>query len=465
MFNFSTYLSRTVCITPESKAYTYEEIAEWANDLSLYVTPRSLVFIMCSNTIGSLVGYVAFLQADCASLLLNKEMEPHVLKNLMQTYRPAYLWVPESDVKTYQESQLCVSLCGYSLLKMQVDSPTKIFSDLALLLTTSGSTGSPKLVRLSKKNLMSNAKSIVEYLNITQDEKPITSLQMYYSYGLSIINSHLITGATLLLTDYSYIQKEFWDFAVDKECTSFSGVPFTYEILKKIRFWDKSIPTLKTLTQAGGKLNDSLLEYFITYARQRDIHFFLMYGQTEATARMSYLPPEHALEKLGSIGIAIPGGQFELKDDSGSKITEPNKVGELVYKGGNVSLGYAECAEDLMRGDDNQGILFTGDLAYFDTDGFYYIAGRKKRFLKLFGNRISLDYTENLLKPICSDCVCVGTDDKMIIYTTEQNKSDDIISFLTNTTKLNRIAFEVRYIDRIPRSDTGKILYSDLSAV
>ncbi len=170
-----------------------------------------------------------------------------------------------------------------------------------------------------------------------------------------------------------YIQKEFWNFAVEKECTSFSGVPFTYEIINKIRFWDKNISTMKTLTQAGGKLNNSLLEYFITHSRQRNINFFSMYGQTEATARMSYLPPEQALEKLGSIGIPIPGGQFELQDDSKSIITEPNRVGELVYKGNNVSLGYAECTEDLINGDDNQGVLFTGDLAYFDIDGFYYI--------------------------------------------------------------------------------------------
>jgi len=465
MFNFSAYSSRIACITSDNKSYTYKEISGWADDLSSHLLPQSLIFVMCSNTIGSLVGYVSFLQADCVSLLLNKEMDSHVLENLKRTYRPTYLWVPESAATSYQGSQLCISLCGYSLLKMQVDSPTKMFPDLALLLTTSGSTGSPKLVRLSKKNLMSNAKSIVEYLHITQSEKPITSLSMYYSYGLSVINSHLITGATLLLTDYSYIQKEFWDFAKEKGCTSFSGVPFTYELLKKIRFWDRNIPTLKTLTQAGGKLNNSLLEYFITHARQRNIRFFLMYGQTEATARMSYLPPEQALEKLGSIGVAIPGGQFEVKDESEYKITEPNVVGELVYKGGNVCLGYAECAEDLMRGDDNQGVLFTGDLAYCDKDGFYYIAGRKKRFLKLFGHRISLDYTESILKSVCNDCVCVGTDDKMIIYSTEQNKSEAILLFLVNTTKLNKIAFEVRYIDKIPRSDTGKILYADLPMV
>jgi acyl-CoA synthetase (AMP-forming)/AMP-acid ligase II len=405
------------------------------------------------------------LQADCVSLLLNKEIDLHLLDHLVQIYQPGYIWIPEKDLLSFPNWQFCVSISSYSLLKNLETVRVTMPSELALLLTTSGSTGSPRLVRLSKKNLMSNAESIVDYLHITKEEKPITSLPMYYSYGLSILNSHLITGATILLTDYSYIQKEFWNFAEEKECTSFAGVPFTYEILKKIRFWDKSIPTLKTLTQAGGKLDNSLLEYFITNAHQRNIRFYLMYGQTEATARMSYLPLEQSLEKLGSIGIAIPGGHFELKNSTGDLISESNQIGELVYKGDNVSLGYAECAEDLMRGDDNQSVLFTGDLAYYDQDGFYYITGRKKRFLKLFGNRISLDYTENLLRSICNNCVCVGTDNKMIIYITEQDKSEEILLFLTNTTKLNRIAFEVRHIDKIPRSNTGKILYSDLSVI
>lgn len=173
---------------------------------------------------------------------------------------------------------------------------------MALLLTTSGSTGSPKLVRLSKENIIDNAKSIAQYLNINQKERAITSLPMHYSYGLSVINSHLVSAATVLLTEYSYIQREFWDFAVEQKATSFSGVPFTYEILKKMRFWNRNLPSLKTLTQAGGKLNNELIEYFAQNARLRDIDFYVMYGQTEATARMSYLPCQYTIEKLGSIG-------------------------------------------------------------------------------------------------------------------------------------------------------------------
>lgn len=463
MFDFSSYLSQTACITPDSKMWKYGELIQLSDELSSKIQPHSLIFVLCSNKIGSLIGYISFLQANCVSLLLNKDIEQHLLENLIKTYSPAYLWIPNEKVPDYSDIwDLCYTLCGYSLLKHNGET-IKMPEYLALLLTTSGSTGSPKLVRLSKSNLINNAKSIVEYLCIDKNERAITSLPMYYSYGVSVLNSHLISGATILLTDDSYIQREFWNFAVNQKATSFAGVPFTYEILKKMKFWKKNLPALRTLTQAGGKLSNELIEYFAVNAQQRGIKFYVMYGQTEATARMSYLLPEYAIEKLGSIGLAIPGGSFELSDEYGEQINEPNSIGELVYKGDNVCLGYAECLDDLMRGDDNQGVLLTGDLAYRDADGFYYIAGRKKRFLKIFGNRISLDYTENLLKKqIGSECICAGTDDKMIIYVTEENREEKIISILTNMTKLNHMAFEVRYVNCIPRSETGKIMYSEL---
>ena len=153
-----------------------------------------------------------------------------------------------------------------------------------------------------------------------------------------------------------------------------------------------------------------------------------------------------------------------MADDDGRVIENSNEVGELVYEGANVSLGYAECAEDLMKGDENHGVLHTGDLAYRDEDGFYFIAGRKKRFLKLFGNRISLDYVETLLKEKLRECVCVGDDSKLIIYTTDGCfDENEIIDFIVGRTKIVRTVFSVRHIDEIPRSESGKILYKELS--
>lgn len=461
MFDLRVFASNISCILPDGRTYTYADLADLSSELGSRTEPHTLAFCLCENNIESLTGYVAFINNGNAVLLIDAHIDTHAFRHLYETYRPQYVWasngfILSDTIKLYEQN-------NYQLLRTPYQDDPNLPDELSVLLTTSGSTGSPKLVRLSKKNLESNARSIIEYLNLNAEERPVTGLPMYYSFGLSVINSHLLCGATLLLTSASYIQREFWDFANQYGFTSFSGVPYTFEILKKLRFWSMRFPSLKTLTQAGGKLNNELLQYFIENGLERGITFYLMYGQTEATARMSYLPPAYGIEKLGSIGKGIPGGEFCLNDDNGYLITEPNIVGELIYKGENVCLGYAEKKDDLYKPDLNHGILKTGDLAYRDADGFYYIAGRKKRFLKLFGNRVSLDYIETLLKDYLNEFVCVGNDSKLIIYTTDlKYDATDIVNFLTQRTKILRSAFVVRSIDRIPRSDTGKILYKEL---
>jgi len=223
------------------------------------------------------------------------------------------------------------------------------------------------------------------------------------------------------------------------------------------------LPHLKTITQAGGKLNDELNKEFSEYAHSTGKRFFVMYGQTEATARMSFLPPERSIEKLGSMGIAIPGGEFSLIDDNGAPIDEPDIVGELVYKGKNVSMGYAVRGNDMVKGDENNGVLVTGDLAKRDRDGFYYIVGRKKRFIKLYGNRVNLDETERLIKNIVPDVACAGSDEKMLIFVTDESVINNVLSFISNKTGVNRRAFTVKVIDSIPKNSSGKTIYSNLS--
>ena len=241
-----------------------------------------------------------------------------------------------------------------------------------------------------------------------------------------------------------------------------AGVPYTYEMLKRLRFFRMSLPDMKVLTQAGGKLSSNLVQEYVDNAKLSDKKFVVMYGQTEATARMSYLPFESASDKAGSIGIAIPGGTFKLIDDSGCEITESDKDGELIYSGKNVSLGYADCKEDLIKGDENNGKLYTGDIARRDADGFYYITGRKKRFIKVYGNRVNLDAAEQIVKIVTASCACVGIDDKMLIYITDSSKSDQIRNLLSEKTGLNSRAFEVRVIEEIPKNTSGKVLYSNL---
>ena len=221
------------------------------------------------------------------------------------------------------------------------------------------------------------------------------------------------------------------------------------------------LPSLRVLTQAGGKLSPELSEEFAKICEQKGIKFYVMYGQTEATARMSYLPSEYAISKAGSIGFPIPGGKFSLINESGEVITQSNIPGELIYSGDNVTMGYAQSCYDLSKGDENSGHLSTGDIAIFDDDGFYYITGRKKRFLKLFGSRVNLDEVEQLLNNSGIECACTGADDKLIIYTTDP-KIEDARDFVLSHTDINSKGFSVVYIETIPRNESGKVLYGSL---
>lgn len=459
---FEKYKDNVAAKSDEGLNVTYGDILEYSEEFSKIIDDRCLVFSLCKNTIGSLMGYIGCIINGYVPLLIDAALDRDLLSRLLNTYYPKYIWVPEEIAEEFPDFKLIFKKYGYNLLKTNFCQEYKINKNLALLLTTSGSTGSPKLVRQSYTNIFSNAQAIGEYLKLDENEKPITTLPMNYTYGLSIINSHLLKGGTILLTTRTLMQKEFWDFLRTEQATSFGGVPYTYEILKRLRFFRMDLPSIKTLTQAGGKLPKEITMEFANYCLGKGICFFVMYGQTEATARMSYLPSEYALSKAGSIGIAIPGGEFLLKDDNGKVITEPYTVGELNYRGPNVTLGYAEKASDLCKYDDRNGELETGDMAERDEEGFYYITGRKKRFIKMYGNRINLDEVEALIKPITGECACVGEDDKMKIYVTEKDKEAEIKSFISNKTGINHLGFEVYNIPEIPKNESGKTIYTKL---
>lgn len=443
------------------REYSYAEMAEIADAICAQVGERTLVFCLCSNNKESLFGYVGFLRGGVVPVLLDASIQPDRLQRLIALYKPAYIWAESENQSLSDAMNHSVVYGNYALFKNPESFQQELDEHLALLLTTSGSTGSPKFVRLSYENIFKNAESIAEYLDIKPDDKPITTLPMNYSYGLSIINSHFIKGAMVIATDASILKKEFWDLCKEQRATTFGGVPFVYEMLDRLKFEAFDLPSLKTLTQAGGKLNPELASKFAAVCNEKGIRFFTMYGQTEATARMSYLPYEKNQAKAGSIGIAIPGGELMLQDEEGNKITAPNVNGELIYKGANVSLGYAESLADLSKTDDNGGVLHTGDLAYVDEDGYFYITGRIKRIIKVAGNRISLDEVEELLSEHGHECICSGTDDRMHVYTL---KKDCVQIKKIIKEKLNLKGVKVTEIEEIPRNQFGKILYSELPA-
>lgn len=442
--------------------HSVESILKDGDTFFLALPCRSLVLLLCQNSFESVSLYINCIERDIVPILIDANSDSSLIDALVNIYQPTYIFAPVNKsigLNTYLTE---ARFEDYIAFKCKKQNLVPLYHELSLLLSTSGTTGSPKLVRLTYNNLIANATSIVEYLRLDTSERAISSLPMNYSFGLSIIHSHLHVGASVLMTEESITQRRFWDLFKQYNITSLSGVPYTFEIFKKFRLLNGNLPSLKTITQAGGKLSNDLILHFADISVTKGIDFFVMYGQTEGTARLSYLPPVSIFEKLGSIGRPIPGGEFYLVDEFGMKIDQPGKSGELIYTGSNVMLGYAERKEDLALGDINQGILETGDIAQFDEDGFFYIVGRLKRFIKIFGNRINLDEVESLLYEINIQSACCGKDNFLLVYILNPHEQNTAREFLIKKLGIHFSVFDIRIIDNFPRNTSGKILYSEL---
>ena len=466
--NNEEFADRTMFVTEDEGSFTYRDIRaiqkKWLGDLP----HRSLVFIVCRNSVITASAYLGCLDRGIVPLLLPESITDDQLTGLIEKYDPGFVLIPAERAGLIGGVSV-MSDDRWDLRTTGRTSPP-LHDDLALLLTTSGSTGSAKLVRLSKDNLQSNAESIAESLAIKAGDRPVTSLPMEYTYGLSVINSHVLKGAAVLITNSGILQASFWDFMKRERATSMSGVPYTYSLLERLRFRRMDLPSLEAMTQAGGRLSPELQKTFGEWAKERGIRFYVMYGQTEATARMAYLPYEKCLEKAGSIGIAIPGGAFSILTEDGKETTAPGASGELVYRGPNVSLGYAEKASDLSLGDERGGVLVTGDLARTDEDGYFYITGRKSRFVKIMGKRVNLDDLEKLLGAEYPQMsfLCGGSDEKVRILAVKdpvpggeeaEALEDDIKSRIREKAGLPLASFLVHFAAEIPRTPSGKISY------
>lgn len=462
---FLRHLGAVLFLTDEGQQLSYASVAGLGDSGSFAGVCRRLVLCFCDNKADSLWGYLACLCSNAIPLVVGSAVTRGQLGTLLQKYCPEFAWVPISRQDEIPNSEVLFNRGEFCLLKLDVSSCYEIHDSLALLLSTSGSTGSPKFVRLSHENLISNASAIAEYLEITKDDVPITTLPPSYTYALSILHSHIIMGAKIAVTNQTFFNRGFWDFLKNSRATSFGGVPYHYDILRKLKFDKMDLPSLKTLTQAGGRMSPEVTRDFAVECSQRGIRFFTMYGQAEATARMSYLPHDKAVGKAGSIGQAIPGGEFWLEDERGGKVEGVNEVGELVYRGKNVCMGYAEGYRDLARGDDFGGILHTGDLARRDVDGDYYIVGRKKRFLKIFGHRVNLQDVEDFLLRSGFQTACAGRDDLLEVYVVGAADCDAqaVKQKVMVELKVGPGAVRVYGIGELPRNEAGKIQYGQLS--
>ena len=403
---------------------------------------RSVVLLAGSNTIDFVITYLALLAGDHVPLLsapgaparrLAESWPDATVVNVAAGGRP-------DVVKPLRDTA-------------DTTGAPATHPDLALLLTTSGSTGSPKLVRLSHRNLTSNARSIVDYLGLVPADRGITSLPIHYCYGLSVLHAHLVAGASIVVTDGSVVDRCFRDTLERERVTNLSGVPHTFEMLERSGPEAVLVPSLRFLTQAGGRLAPDAVARWVGRAHERGIDMYVMYGQTEATARMAYLPPDLAARCPGAIGVAVPGGELRIEPVEDA----PAGIGELVYRGDNVMMGYAHGVTDLARGAELTE-LRTGDLARLQADGqVYEIVGRRSRFVKPFGLRIDLDSLEQALAGRIDSAVAVAGDDHGLQLVAPGSSAGEVTEILRSLTGLPRGSVRIRTDVDIPRTSSGKV--------
>ena len=369
-----------------------ERVAARAADLAL--GERSVVVLAGPPSTEWIVSYLALLHGGHVPLLAGDRADA-----LIRAWRPA----------------ASVTACpdGIDVVRSPGGSTAQppLHPDLALLLSTSGSTGSPKLVRLSKQNLVANADAIATALGIAADDVGVTSLPLHYCYGLSVLHSHLAAGAAIVAVDASVIDPCFAAAVRTGGVTSIAGVPHTFDLLETGDHAARVLaPSVRLLTQAGGRMDPRARARWESRAADQAIDLVVMYGQTEATARMAYLPPGSPAGP-DAIGIPIPGGSLRIDPVA----DRSDGVGELVYRGPNVMMGYAVDPADLAAGPTLHE-LRTGDLGRFDHQhGVFEIVGRTSRFIKPFGLRIDLDVIEAQLGAVLGELAVTGDDDRLVV--------------------------------------------------
>jgi len=434
--DLSIYAKRVALIQGQQQL-TYEQLQKRIDDFSLQLAAfPALYFLRANNDIDSIVAYLACLQSKHVIMLLDPDVPQDKLEPLLDAYQPN-------------------AVIANGMVEIRSTQQHNLSSGLALLLSTSGSTGSPKQVALSLKNLQANAFSICEYLPIEASDTTITTLPIHYSYGLSVINSHLVTGASIVLNQDSMLRREFWQKIEQYQVSSFAGVPYNYEMLLRLRFTSMTLPSLKYFTQAGGKLEPEKISVLARFAQENNKQFFVMYGQTEATARMAFMDQDKAIVKPQAIGRAIPGGEFKLLADSGQTVKKAEQSGELCYRGGNVMLGYARHYSDLELFTPIEW-LPTGDLAYCDKQGDFVISGRLKRFIKVFGQRLNLDDIEHWLAQKGLETYCLGEDNKLQIAVKNNNDIKALKQLICQYLQIHHTVVQVVSVTNLPLTASNK---------
>lgn len=409
--------------------------------------------MLADRLIDTVAYYYAFQSCGHVVMLLNPDLPNDMLESYINLYRPTHIWRPRATVSHEGKNGIIAETSRHQLSTLP-NGVAPSNNELALLLTTSGSTGNPKVVRLSKMNIASNAEAFVEAISLDRNDRGAVNLPLFYTYGLAICHMHFFTGATLLLSEKKVYDPQFYSFLVREGVTNLHGVPYVYESLDRAHFFEKIPSSVRLMTMGGGKAQPSLHDKLNRLTLDQGIGFYAMYGQTEGTCILTKVPSDQKQNEPGCIGVPALGVKAYLDQESN----------ELCFEGPGVCLGYATSWFDLSRGDDNLGVLRTGDIATIDERGRIYLTGRIRRFLKLKGVRINLDDIEAYLEMSMDvQVACTGSDERLICYAVLPAALESILAKVSERFNLSKRLIEVRGIGQLPRTPQGKIDYSLLS--
>lgn len=426
---------------------------------------KKLILLVSDNSFESIEIYFSLIQSKHIIMLLDYKVSYKELKNLIKNFKPNYIFFPSSIKNNLfdNKNRIYKFKKNYYFKKIYITNTENFTKNLKLLLSTSGSTSTRKFVKLTKKNITSNTLSIIDYLKISSKDNCIVNMPIAYSYMMSVLNSHFLMNAKIYHTNRSIMEKEFWKFFNEKKITSFNGVPTIYKFLLKLNIKRVFKHNLRYITLAGGKLDVISLKKIINFTSKRDIKFFNMYGQTEASPRISYLEPKFILNKIGSVGKSIKNSKIWITNKNDIKIKTPYTEGEINFSGPGVFHGYCENYEELKDSKIYSNKMKTGDLGYFDNDGFFFITGRNNRISKVQGVRINLDELQLIMNQRSYEIACKESKEIIKIFYTKNYNIVNLLKVISKVTGLNINSFITKKIKKFPHNSSDKIDYNKLN--
>ncbi len=461
----------------QKERLSYAELESLSDFMACQLLDRGVrkadrVGLLLENSPLYVIAFFSVLKAGAVVVPINTQLVTRELESIISDCQPSMIITDDShkqSLDTFKDiSIFSVSSIRYTPVASLQSIPAKE-SDPAMIIYTSGTTGKPKGVMLSHRNLVANAESIVDYLKLSSSDSMMVILPFYYSYGNSLLTTHIMVGATLVIDNRFVFPNVVLETMEKEKVTGFAGVPSHYAILlRKSALRNYKLTSLRYVTQAGGGMPASMIKEFTEVVPHAQ--FFVMYGQTEATARLTYLAPEHLRSKLGSIGKAIPGVELDVLNEQGQPV-QNGEVGEIVARGNNIMLGYWNAAEETGKVKRKEG-LWTGDMAKVDSDGFIYLISRKKEMIKSGANRISPLEIEDVVSrlPGVVECAAVGVPDEIlgesiklcVVKNGVPLTNNDILLHCKQHLAPFKMPKEVAFVASLPKTSTGKIKRSEL---